>query len=92
MLDLDLSQRVVGSISDLWLEGIDATVLKPLVAPLVKLELLAHASIVFGIICLLECTDEIGELSIGPLVLLEVHVQCLFQSVLAKYLVGLLQE
>ena len=92
LLDLYLIQRVVGSISDLWLQGIDATILKPLVAPLVEIKCLAHAGIIPGLVSRLKSTNEVRELGISPLILREVLMESRFQSVLTNYFIGLLQE
>jgi hypothetical protein len=64
-------------------EGVDTTVLEPLVAPFIKLEFLSHACIVLGIICMLKFTNEIRELRIFPLIFFEVRVKGALQSVIA---------
>lgn len=83
---------MVGVEFDLWFERVDAAVFEPLVAPFFKIELLAHASVVFGIVCLLQGADEVRELRILPLVFLEVVVERFLHSVLTKHFISLLQE
>ena len=83
---------MVGVEFDLWFKRVDAAGFEPLVAPFFEIELLAHAGVVFGIVCLLQSADEVRELRILPLVFLEVVVERFLHSVLAKHFISLLQE
>lgn len=92
LLDLKLGQSVIVCVCSFGLKGVDATVFKPLIAPFLELELLTHAGVVLGIIGFLKRVDKISELSIGPLVLLEINVEGLLHSLQSKHFMRLLQE
>lgn len=90
LLDFEMCERFILVKFDRRLERIDSTRPQPLIAPILELEVGAHARVVLGVVRFLKGSDEIGELRVLPLVLLEVDMEGVLHALLAEDLVRLL--